>query len=254
MLLARYVHRGLEACGIVEGEELRELACPPYEGLETTGTIISLREVSLLPPCRPEKIVAVGLNYGDHAAELNHPLPEEPVLFMKPVTTLLPDGGEIILPDASRRVDYEAELALVVKDTCHAVAAEEASAHILGYCCANDITARDLQVKDGQWTRAKSFDTFCPLGPWLALDLDPTDLRISLRLNGETRQSSRTSAMIFTPFELFSFISGIMTLNAGDVIITGTPPGVGEVAPGDDLEVEIEGIGVLHNHVACRGV
>lgn len=252
MHLARYSHRGVEAYGILEGEELRELIRPPYEGLEAGGTIRALSEVTLLAPCRPEKIVAVGLNYRDHAAELNHPLPEEPVLFMKPTTSLLPYGGEIILPAASRRVDYEAELAVVVKDTCRAVTAEEAPSHILGYCCANDITARDLQEKDGQWTRAKSFDTFCPLGPWLALDLDPGDLQVALRLNGETRQCSRTSAMIFTPYELFSFISGIMTLKAGDVIITGTPPGVGEVNPGDDLEVEIEGIGILRNHVAGR--
>lgn len=253
MHIARYIHRGREAYGIVEGEELKELARPPFEGLEASGTIHPLAEVTLLPPCRPQKIVAVGLNYRDHAAELNHPLPAEPILFMKPTTSLLPDGGEIILPDASRRVDYEAELALVVKDTCRAVAAEEAASHILGYCCANDITARDLQEKDGQWTRAKSFDTFCPLGPWLALDLDPGDLQVSLRLNGESRQCSRTSAMIFTPYELFSFISGIMTLQAGDVIITGTPPGVGEVKPGDEMEVEIEGIGILRNHVDSRG-
>lgn len=253
MLLARYLHEGREEYGILEGEILHVLSGSPFDGLEESGLDRRLKDVDLLVPCRPEKIVAVGLNYRDHAAEFGHPIPEEPVLFMKPPTTLLPDGGVVLMPPSSDKVDYEAELAIVVKDTCHLVPEDEAPGHILGYCCANDITARDLQLKDGQWTRAKSFDTFCPLGPWLALGLDPGDLRIDLRLNGEVRQSSRTSEMIFPPAALIGFISRIMTLKPGDVIITGTPPGVGQVNDGDRLEVEIEGIGILRNSVEAAG-
>lgn len=249
MLLARYLAGGRERWGVVEGDSLQELSGTPFTDLETSGETQGLAEVELLPPCRPGKIVAVGLNYRDHAEELGHPIPGEPVLFMKPVTTLIPAGGDIVYPRSSSRVDYEAELALVVRERCHGLTVDEAPSYILGCCCANDVTARDLQVKDGQWTRAKSFDTFCPLGPWLALGLDPTDLEVSLRLNGERRQSSSTSAMIFPPAELLSFITGIMTLEAGDVILTGTPPGVGELTVGDLVEVEIEGIGTLRNSV-----
>ncbi len=253
MLLARYLHESREEYGLLENEVLHALSGSPFDGLGTSGLTRKLKDVELLVPCRPEKIVAVGLNYRDHAAEFGQPIPEEPVLFMKPPTTLLPDSGVVLLPAASHKVDYEAELAIVVKDACRSVPETEAAGHILGYCCANDITARDLQARDGQWTRAKSFDTFCPLGPWLALDLDPTDLKVTLRLNGEDRQSSRTSEMIFPPAVLLSFISGIMTLKPGDVIITGTPPGVGQVKDGDRLEVEIEDIGVLRNSVAAAG-
>ncbi len=250
MLAARYLVSGQERWGVVESDALLETDGPPFDGGRPTGAVRDLREVSLLPPCRPSKILAVGLNYRDHAEELGHPIPREPVLFMKPPSSLLAPGGEIVLPAASVRVDYEAELALVVRDRCRGLSAGEASAHILGYCCANDVTARDLQERDGQWTRAKGYDTFCPLGPWLAVGIDPGGLRISLRLNGEVRQDSSTSAMLFSPAELLSFISGIMTLEAGDVILTGTPPGVGALASGDEVEVDIEGIGTLRNRVA----
>ncbi len=198
----------------------------------------------------PSKIVAVGLNYFDHAKELNMPVPDHPILFLKPPTGLLGDGQPIVHPAQSREVHYEAELAVVIKDRVRNISAAEAPAHILGYTCANDVTARDLQKIDGQWTRAKSFDTFCPLGPRIATDVDPRNLNIVSRLNGVTRQASNTREMIFDVFRLVEFISGIMTLLPGDVILTGTPPGVGPMKIGDTIEIEIDHIGVLRNKIA----
>ena len=176
-------------------------------------------------------------------------LPAEPVLFLKPPTTVIGPGDTVVYPAASLQVDYEAELGVVIKKRTRGVGPEEAPDHILGYTCANDVTARDLQKKDGQWTRAKSFDTFCPVGPWIETGLDPADLLIQSYLNGERRQSSRTSQLIFKVNELVSFISGIMTLEPGDLIITGTPAGIGPMQPGDEIEVRIEGIGSLKNRV-----
>jgi 2-keto-4-pentenoate hydratase/2-oxohepta-3-ene-1,7-dioic acid hydratase in catechol pathway len=171
------------------------------------------------------------------------------MLFMKPPSSLLPHGGSIIYPPMSERVDYEAELAVVVKTQCRRVPPQEAPTHILGYTCANDVTARDLQIKDGQWTRAKGFDTFCPLGPFIETDVDLDDLVVELHLNGETLQSSAVSNLIFGPAEILSFLSDIMTLYPGDVIITGTPSGIGELNVGDLVEVEIKGVGLLRNTV-----
>ncbi|MEJ5186738.1 MAG: fumarylacetoacetate hydrolase family protein [Candidatus Geothermincolales bacterium] len=249
MKLARFLYRGRIRFGVVDGETVRELVGTPFQGIHESGEAFPLGEVDLLPPVFPQKILAVGLNYRDHAEEFGMPIPDEPVLFMKPPSSLLPHGGRIIYPEMSRRVDYEAELALVVSAECRDVSVEEAGKYILGYTCANDVTARDLQAKDGQWTRAKSFDTFCPLGPFIETEADPSDLAVRLYLNGELRQSSRTSAMIFGPAELLSFVSRIMTLYPGDVILTGTPSGVGEMRPGDRVEVEIEGVGRLANTV-----
>lgn len=209
----------------------------------------ALDEVDLLPPCYPSKIVAVGLNYVDHAKEVNLPVPEEPLLFMKPSSSVLGPGQDILLPRQSSRVDYEAELAVVIGRTAAHVAKEDAKDHILGYTCLNDVTARDLQKKDGQWTRAKGFDTFCPIGPWIETDLDPSDLRIQLFLNSACKQDSRTSNLIFDPFRLVEFISGIMSLYPGDVIATGTTSGIGPMKAGDTVEVRIEGIGSLVNRV-----
>jgi 2-keto-4-pentenoate hydratase/2-oxohepta-3-ene-1,7-dioic acid hydratase in catechol pathway len=193
----------------------------------------------------------VGLNYRDHAEEFGLELPEDPVLFMKPPSALLAPGGAIVYPEISARVDYEGELVLVCGRGCRSVSPEEASAYIMGYTCGNDVTARDLQVKDGQWTRAKSFDTFCPLGPFIETDIDPADLSIELRLNGELRQSSNTANMAFGPAELLSFVSRIMTFYPGDVIMTGTPSGVGEMHPGDIVEVLISGLAPLRNTVVA---
>jgi 2-keto-4-pentenoate hydratase/2-oxohepta-3-ene-1,7-dioic acid hydratase in catechol pathway len=191
----------------------------------------------------------VGLNYRHHAAEMGLAVPVEPVIFLKPSTAVIGPGEIIRYPDMSAQVDYEAELGVVIKDRVRNIAPDEVKDHILGYTCANDVTARDLQRKDGQWTRAKSFDTFCPIGPWIETGLDPGNLLVESYLNGERRQSSRTAQFIFPVNYLVSFISRIMTLNPGDLIITGTPSGVGPMKPGDEIEVRIEGIGSLKNKV-----
>jgi len=210
---------------------------------------IELSEVRLLAPCEPSKIVAVGLNYRDHAEELNMKLPEEPLLFLKPSSSVIGPGDTIIMPSQSTRVDYEAELAIVIGLEARGVSEKDARKFILGYTCLNDVTARDLQNKDGQWTRAKGFDTFCPLGPWIETELDPSDLKIDLLLNDQSKQSSRTSNLIFNPFKLVEFISGVMTLFPGDVIATGTTSGIGPMCDGDTVEVRIESLGSLVNRV-----
>lgn len=186
----------------------------------------------------PSKIICVGLNYKDHAKEMNLSIPDEPVLFMKSVTSLIENGDKIIYPNMTKELHYEAELAIVIMENGK-----------LGYTCANDVTARDLQRKDGQWTRAKSFKTFCPVGPRIVSDINPDKLNIKLFLNGELKQSSNTSQMIFNPAYLVKFISEIMPLFAGDLILTGTPPGIGPMQRGDMVEVEIDGIGTLSNQV-----
>ncbi|MCS7144440.1 MAG: fumarylacetoacetate hydrolase family protein [Archaeoglobaceae archaeon] len=205
--------------------------------------------IKFLPPVIPSKIVAVGLNYLDHAEELGMPTPEEPIIFMKPPSAVIGDGDSIIIPGASKRVDYEGELAVVIGKRCRNVSKEKAKDFILGYTCFNDVTARDLQAKDGQWTRAKSFDTFAPLGPYVVEIDDPRNLKIETRVNGEIKQRSNTSNMIFDVYSLIEFISSIMTLEAGDVIATGTPAGIGMLKSKDFVEVEIEKIGVLRNSV-----
>jgi 2-keto-4-pentenoate hydratase/2-oxohepta-3-ene-1,7-dioic acid hydratase in catechol pathway len=197
----------------------------------------------------PTKIIAVGLNYLDHAKELKMDIPDHPLIFMKPSTSVIGSGDTIILPPQTKELNYEGELAVIIKDTARNASKDEAPRFIAGYTCANDVTARDLQRIDGQWTRAKSFDTFCPLGPRVVSDIDPKHLSIITRVNGVVKQKSNTTNMIFGVFELVSFISEIMTLLPGDVIITGTPPGVGAIEAGDVVEVEIEGIGVLKNTV-----
>ncbi len=217
-------------------------------GIISGGEVLKPEDVTILPPCNPSKIVCVGLNYVKHAHELGMALPDEPILFMKPPSSVLATGGQIVYPASSHQLDYEGELAVVIGKRCKSVSAEEADKYILGYTCFNDVTARDLQKKDGQWTRAKSFDTFAPFGPWIA-KIDPFDVDIRTRLNGRVVQDSNTSDLIFDVPRLLEFISGIMTLLPGDVIATGTPPGVGSMQKGDEVEVEIEGIGLLKNSV-----
>lgn len=197
----------------------------------------------------PGKIIAVGLNYRSHAAELGMKLAPVPVLFMKPPSSVIGPGDAIVLPDASNQVDYEAELAVVIGRTAHSLRVGEAGDYILGYTCANDVTARDLQRSDGQWTRSKSFDTFCPLGPWVETEPPAPETLVELLLNGEVKQSAPVGDMIFSPLELVAFISGIMTLKPNDVILTGTPPGVGPLASGDEVAVRIAGVGELKNAV-----
>ncbi|WP_456436030.1 fumarylacetoacetate hydrolase family protein [Thermovibrio ammonificans] len=238
--------------GIVKGREIVPVketkVSELMEGVTPLDETVYFKEVKFLSPTRPSKIVAVGLNYRAHAEEMGKEVPEEPLLFMKPSTAVIANKMRIFLPKMSSRVDYEGELAVVIGRKCRKVSPEEAPDYILGYSCFNDVTARDLQRKDGQYTRAKSFDTFAPYGPWLNTDIDPMGLQITTRVNGEVKQSGNTSDMIFSPFELVSFISQIMTLLPGDVIATGTPPGVGPLKAGDRVEVEIEGIGTLINY------
>jgi 2-keto-4-pentenoate hydratase/2-oxohepta-3-ene-1,7-dioic acid hydratase in catechol pathway len=205
---------------------------------------------TLLAPVTPSKIVCVGRNYAEHAKELGNEAPSEPILFLKPPSALLAPGGTIVRPAASQRVDFEGELAIVIVRTAKDVRADAWRDYVRGFACANDVTARDLQKKDVQFTRGKGFDTFCPIGPCIEDDLDVSDLRVTTRVNGEVRQDGRTSQMIFAPGVLLEFITGIMTLVPGDVILTGTPAGVGPLASGEMVEVEIEGIGVLRNEVA----
>lgn len=254
MKILRFQQNNKEVFGILKNEVVYEVVSNSQNLFYTRscpelGKSYSLEDVKILPPIYPSKVVCVGLNYQDHAAELDMDLPDEPVLFLKPPTTVIGPADPIIYPPESRQVDYEAELAVIVGQNAHKISADDASNYIAGYTVLNDVTARDLQQKDGQWTRAKSFDTFCPLGPWMETDLDPANQRISMRVNGELKQNSNTRNMIFPVEELFSFISHIMTLNPGDVIATGTPPGVGELQVGDLAEAAVEGVGTLRNRV-----
>jgi 2-keto-4-pentenoate hydratase/2-oxohepta-3-ene-1,7-dioic acid hydratase in catechol pathway len=200
----------------------------------------------------PSKIIGIGQNYRAHAAEMGKPVPEEPLLFMKPRTALVAAGEAIERPGGYERVDYEGELGVVIGSRARRVPRDRALAHVLGFCCVNDVTVRDLQKKDVQFTRAKGFDTFCPIGPRLVAGLDPRDLRITTRVNGAVRQDSSTSDMIFDVPAIIEFVSAHMTLEVGDVITTGTPSGVGNLTPGDVVEIEIAGIGVLANPVVAR--
>ncbi|HET7705997.1 MAG TPA: fumarylacetoacetate hydrolase family protein [Thermoanaerobaculia bacterium] len=203
----------------------------------------------LLPPVNPGKIVCIGRNYADHAKELGNEAPAEPIIFLKPPSAVIGPEDMIVIPPQSQRVDFEGELAIVVGKTAKGVRAADWRQYVAGFTCANDVTARDLQKKDVQFTRGKSFDTFLPLGPCLSADIDPSHARLVTRVNGEVRQDGNTSKMIFGCDRIFEFITGVMTLNPGDVILTGTPAGVGPLKSGDTVEVEIEGIGTLRNVV-----
>lgn len=224
---------------------------PPWLNGQETDMVLESDTYQLLAPCVPSKIVAVGKNYLKHAAEMGTPVPNEPLLFLKPPTAIVADTQSIIYPLQSQQVDYEGELALIIGDRCSKVNPEQAAKSIWGYTIANDVTARDLQRKDNQWTRAKGFDTFCPLGPWIVREVS-VEATIQTFINDDhaPRQSAVISEMVFNPDFLVSYISQIMTLLPGDVILTGTPEGVGSIKPGDSVRVEIEGIGSLSNQVA----
>jgi 2-keto-4-pentenoate hydratase/2-oxohepta-3-ene-1,7-dioic acid hydratase in catechol pathway len=251
MRLCRVEVAGTPHWGVIEGELVTLLEAPPWQGLNRLGGARPLAGATLLPPCEPTKIVAVGLNYRAHAAEMGKPLPAEPVLFLKPPSALLPPGGAVVLPNQSSRVDYEGELALVIGKTASHVAAAQALDHVLGYTCLDDVTARDIQKREQIYTRAKGFDTFCPVGPWLETEVaDPQTLEIELRVNGAPRQKGNTSDMVFTVADVVAFVSEIMTLLPGDLITTGTPPGIGTLASGDVVEVEISSVGTLRHTVA----
>ena len=253
MKLVRFRDDVRISTGVLEGDAIRVLSGTFFENPIPTGRQVNLSEVRLLAPVIPSKVVAVGRNYVAHAEELGNEVPEEPLIFLKPSTSVIGPGDPVPLPPQSRRVDHEAELAVVMGRVCRGVAEDEAPKFVLGYTCGNDVTARDLQERDDQWTRAKGFDGFCPLGPWVETELDPSDLEVACRVNGEVRQSGRTSAMAFSPPGLVSYVSQVMTLLPGDVILTGTPAGIGPLSAGDQVEVEVEGIGVLANPVQSGG-
>ncbi|HET7094745.1 MAG TPA: fumarylacetoacetate hydrolase family protein [Thermomicrobiales bacterium] len=246
---------GRDRHGIVDGATAFEADGDPFSqhGLLRGAELGPADALTLLPPVVPGKIVCVGLNYAAHVTENdpNRVVPDEPVLFMKPPSALVASGQAIVVAHPDHRTDYEAELAIVIGRAGRDIAEADAPGFVLGYACGNDVSDRTLQKKDGQWVRAKGFDTYCPLGPWIETALDPADLSVVSRRNGEVKQSQRTSAMIFKPAFLVSFISRVMTLEPGDVIMTGTPEGVGPLQPGDAIEVEIEGIGVLANRVVA---
>lgn len=212
----------------------------------------NIEELKILPPVRPGKIVALALNYRSHADEMEMPLPQEPLIFLKPPSAVIGHGDTILLPSMSKRVDYEGEIGVIIGKRTRGVSPKEALEYVMGYTCFNDVTARDLQSKDGLFTRAKGFDTFAVIGPWIETRLDPFSLSIRTRLNGQVVQEGNTSDLIFDVPTVVSFVSRIMTLEPGDVIAMGTPPGVGPLSPGDTVEVEIDGIGRLTNPVAVR--
>jgi 2-keto-4-pentenoate hydratase/2-oxohepta-3-ene-1,7-dioic acid hydratase in catechol pathway len=252
MKIVRFRHGGRDRYGALEGDRIMPLngtieALTPGAG----ATPVALGEARLLAPAQPSKIVAIGLNYADHAAEGNRELPKEPMLFIKPSTAVIGPGDEIVYPPQTANLHHEGELAIVIGKTARSVSPADARSYVLGYTCANDVTARDLQRRDVQFTRGKGFDTFAPLGPWIVTGLDPSDLALEVRVNGEVRQKSRTAQLIFNCDYLVSFISQVMTLLPGDVISTGTPAGVSAMKVGDAVEVEIEQIGCLRNTIAA---
>lgn len=249
MKLLRFLADGQARYGAVQQRQVRELTEPPFDTIRFGPRSFLLDEITLLPPCEASKIVAVGVNYRAHAQEMGRPLPTEPLLFLKPPSALVGHGAAIHYPEGVTRLDYEAELAVVIKRKVKALPPAQVRDAILGCTCLNDVTARDLQQKDVQWTRAKSFDTFAPIGPWIVTDLDPANLNIEAILNGQTKQSGTTADLIFPVPALVSFISSVMTLLPGDVITTGTPPGVGPMQRGDTIEIVIDGIGRLTNTV-----
>ncbi len=250
MKIYRFRHRKKIFWGVLKEENLYPIRGSIFNDFQVEERGVPIGSVSLLPPVQPSKIVAVGVNYRDHALEMGRPLPEEPLLFLKPPSAVIGPNEEILYPSQAKRVDYEGEVAVVIKKKARLLTEkDDANMFILGYTCFNDVTARDLQFKDIQFTRAKSFDTFASVGPCIATDLDPGRLRIKTFLNGKLKQSSTTRNLIFSVPALVRFISGIMTLYPGDVITTGTPAGVGPMAPGDRVDVQVEGIGTLSNTV-----
>lgn len=253
MRLIRFKQNSKIFYGVHEGEFVCPVDGDIYGDFVVTAQKIKIAEVKLLSPCVPTKVLCIGKNYQDHIKEMGyHALPENPILFMKPITAVIGPGEEIIYPEISKRIDYEAELVVVLKNKVKNISPQQVKENILGYTCGNDVTARDLQKKDGQWTRGKSFDTFCPLGPWIETEINPEGLTVKSYLNGELRQSSSTSFLLFPVYELVSFISHIMTLSPGDAIMTGTPAGVGPMHPGDEIEIVIKEIGSLKNKVVAE--
>lgn len=244
------ISRSDSSCwGVVKGEDVFTLSKPPYDAVEYDGGSLPLRQCRLLAPCVPTKIVCVGKNYAAHAHEMGAEPPGFPVLFIKGNNTLNRPEGAIHAPDFVGRLDYEGELGVVIKRRAKDVKAKNFVDYVLGYTCLNDVTARDIQKQDGQWTRGKSMDGFCPIGPWVTDEVDPAALRLTTRLNGKAVQNGDTADFITPVPQLIEYITASMTLEPGDVVATGTPAGIGPMIPGDVVEVDIDGIGILRNRV-----
>ena len=249
MRIVRFRAGGKTRYGVLEGQHIVEYAGTPYGTFKKARKKYLQSQAVLLAPVVPTKIVGVGLNYREHAEEINVQVPAEPHIFFKPISALCGPDDPIVFPPQSRRIDYEGELAIVIKKRCHHVPADRAREYVLGYTCLNDVTARDLQRRDGQPTRAKAFDTFCPVGPCIATDIDPNAAEVETWVNGERRQAGSAKGFIFPVEDVIARVSAVMTLLPGDVIATGTPAGVGPLEPGDRVEVRIGGIGTLKNPV-----
>ena len=259
MRIARFAHDGDVSFGVVEGpgDDPADLVVAaidghPFGSLDFTGVRHALTDVRLLAPVLPSKVVCIGKNYADHVAELGGAAPTEPVVFLKPSTSVIGPGDPIVLPRNSTRVDHEAELGIVIGRLCRDVPRERALDVVLGYTCGNDVTARDHQQQDGQWTRGKSHDSFCPIGPWVETELDASDVAVRCAVDGSVRQDGRTSQLLHDVPSIIEWVTAFMTLLPGDVILTGTPAGVGPLAPGQVVTVLVEGIGPLTNPVVAR--
>ncbi len=240
-----------EHYGILDGNVITKLAQEPYDRIMPLDKTYNLNEVTLLAPCTPTKIVALGLNYKSHAEETHNPVPESPIIFIKPTTCIIGPEDNIVYPPSTTRVDYECELGVVIGKRMRMIAVNDALDYVFGYTCVNDVTARDHQRDDVQWTRGKGHDTFGPIGPCIETELDPGNVVVSTYLNNELKQQQNTSDLIFSVPEMISFISGVMTLLPGDIIATGTPSGIGPMKPGDTVEIKIDPIGVLRNYVVA---
>ncbi len=249
MKIVRFLSDGGPRYGLIKGEEVKEVIGNVFGEYRVSRKGHPVGKVKILAPCLPSKVVAIGLNYRSHAVEMKKVLPEEPMIFLKPSTAVIGPNEKIVYPKMAKRVDYEAELGVVIGRVARNVCEEKALDYVLGYTCFNDVTARDLQAKDGQYARSKGFDSFAPLGPWIVTGLDPRAVGVRSYLNGKLRQDGNTKDLIFSVPFLVSFISRVMTLLPGDVIATGTPAGIGPMEPGDVIEIEVEGIGRLKNTV-----
>ncbi len=249
MKIVRFTVEGKTRYGILTGKSIEVIAGTPFRSIRKTGQSYMADKVRLLAPCVPSKIVAVGVNYRTHAQEMKSQLPANPLIFLKPPTSVIGPEDQIVYPLSSRQVDYEGELGVVIGKVTRRVPKETARDYILGYTCLNDVTARDLQKSDGQWTRAKGFDTFAPVGPWIETEFDDSNSPIETRVNGRVVQQANTADLVFGVPELVSFASNVMTLLPGDIIATGTPGGIGPMQPGDTVEVRIKSIGTLRNYV-----
>ncbi len=249
MKIVRFIADNRAKYGILSNESIQVIKGSPFRKMKLVDNFYRLSDVKLLSPCLPSKIVALGLNYRSHAEETRNPIPENPLIFIKPPTAVIGPEDNIVYPSSSTRVDYECELGVVIKRPAKRVSEKDALGYVLGYTCFNDVTARDHQRRDGQWTRGKGFDTFAPIGPCIETELDPGNVTIETYLNGELKQQGNTRDLIFSIPVLISFISQVMTLLPGDIIATGTPSGIGPMHPGDTVEIKIEPIGTLRNYI-----